>query len=65
MAVSLICNPALHALAGYEDGRVVLFKFTGTESQAFNPPTRSKDEGEGWELLWEEKGHREARSSDS
>ncbi|ORY77635.1 WD40-repeat-containing domain protein [Leucosporidium creatinivorum] len=50
----------LHLLAAYEDGRVAHFAFTGSTSKAFDPPTGPREEGEEWELVWEEKGHREA-----
>ncbi|KAM0755087.1 WD40 repeat-like protein [Meredithblackwellia eburnea MCA 4105] len=69
MAVNLFRSPSpgseLHLLAGYEDGRVALFRFTGSQEQAFAPPlpgTR-QEEAEGWELVWDEKGHREALMS--
>lgn len=50
----------LHLLAGYEDGRVAHFSFTGSAKDAFDPPTAKKDESQGWKLLWDDKGHREA-----
>lgn len=52
----------LHLLAGYEDGRVAHFVYEGSETSAFDPPTSKRDESEGWSLIWDEKGHREARS---
>lgn len=70
MAVSLFDLPSasssssiLHLLAAYEDGRVVMFRFTGSTAQALEPPTTARQEGQWWELLWEHKGHREAGSS--
>lgn len=66
MAVTLFLSPSptseLCILAGYEDGRVALFRFTGTKAAAFEPPRpgTKQDESEGWELVWDEKGHREA-----
>ena len=76
MALSLFLSPpptsppaslgkegTLHLLAGYEDGRVALFHFSGPRSAAFDPPTSHREEGENWDLAWEEKGHREARAS--
>lgn len=77
MAVTIMTSPALnspstsklssssrlHIIGGYEDGRVVLFRFNGTNLQATTPPTKAIEESENWELIWEEKGHREARSS--
>lgn len=67
MALQLLRAPpdtphpdALHVLAAYEDGRVVLFRFGGSDEGAVRPPTGRREEGEGWVLEWEEKGHREA-----
>jgi len=67
MAVHLFRAPpttahpsVLHLLAGYEDGRVVLFRFTRDEAQAVEPPTGPRQAGEGWVLEWQEKAHREA-----
>ena len=50
----------LHLLAGFEDGRVAHFCYTGSQRQAMEPPTVQREECEDWELMWEEKGHREA-----
>lgn len=63
MAVSLFYSPALSLLVGFEDGRVAYFHFEGTMAEAVDPPTGRREEGQGWSLVWEEKGHREARSS--
>lgn len=52
----------LHLLAGYEDGRVAHFVYEGSESSTFEPPTSKGEESEGWSLVWDVKGHREARS---
>lgn len=67
MALQLLTPPLyssstspLHLLAAYEDGRVAHFAFAGPTSTAFDPPTGPREEGEQWELVWEEKGHREA-----
>ena len=67
MALQLFRSPAniphsnqLHLLAAYEDGRVVLFRFAGSEAAAVRSPTGRREAGEGWVLEWEEKGHREA-----
>lgn len=69
MGISLLFAPPsssstskLHLVAGYEDGRVVLFQFNGSHSQATTPPGRRIEEGEQWELVWQESGHREARA---
>ena len=50
----------LHLLVGYEDGSIAMFQFTGTTSAAYDPPSRARSEGEDWDLVWHEKGHREA-----
>ncbi|KAK4046597.1 Astra associated protein 1 Asa1 [Microbotryomycetes sp. JL201] len=50
----------LHLLAGYEDGRVAHFRFVGPAIEATEPPSRKRDEGQGWELIWDVKCHREA-----
>ncbi|KAI5479676.1 WD repeat protein [Pseudohyphozyma bogoriensis] len=50
----------LHIIAGYEDGRVALFRFRGSREDAFDIPTGPKGEGQEWDLVWDEKGHREA-----
>lgn len=70
MALQLLTSPSssssaspLHLLAAYEDGRVAHFAFTGSTPKAFDSPTGPREEGEEWELVWEEKGHREAGES--
>lgn len=69
MAVKLFLAPSdaadLCLLGGYEDGRVALYRFTGPQRSAFEPlrPGVMQDEAEGWELAWDVKGHREARTS--
>lgn len=70
MAVQLFRAPpdtphanSLHLLAAYEDGRVALFRFGGSEAEAVEPPVGRREAGEGWVLEWEEKGHREAGKS--
>ncbi|GAA5991037.1 hypothetical protein JCM11641_006598 [Rhodosporidiobolus odoratus] len=61
----------LHLLIAYESGQLALFRFTPTvrfESKAagsgigFEMPMKGRmvDEGEGWEMVWVEKGHRDA-----
>jgi hypothetical protein len=42
-------------LAAYEDGRLAMF--TSTRPAKWSDARR--DEGEGWELRWYAKGHRE------
>lgn len=63
----------LHLLIGYESGHLALFRFSPTASFA-RLATRSEpetevwapkegkmvEESEGWELVWSEKGHRDA-----
>lgn len=70
MAVNMFLAPHsesenLCLLGGYEDGRVALFRFTGSRKAAFEPPEPGirQEEAEGWELVWDVKGHREARAS--
>ncbi|GAA5936391.1 hypothetical protein JCM1841_002926 [Sporobolomyces salmonicolor] len=66
-------NPQLHLLIGYESGQLALFRFTPTanftrppveadNAASFDMPLKGKkvDESEGWELVWHEKGHRDA-----
>ncbi|BGP26949.1 Astra associated protein 1 Asa1 [Rhodotorula toruloides] len=63
----------LHLLIGYESGHLALFRFSPTasferlRSQTDQPvdvyaPREGKmvEENEGWELVWSEKGHRDA-----
>ncbi|GAA5853863.1 hypothetical protein JCM8547_007478 [Rhodosporidiobolus lusitaniae] len=58
----------LHLLIGYESGQLALFRFTPTpsfslsSSSSVNLPVKGKmvEEGEGWEMIWCEKGHRDA-----
>lgn len=68
MAVSLFFSSAKAAkphqlciLAGYEDGRVVMFRYNGSQEAATTPPTARIEPGQNWTLAWEQKGHREAR----
>ncbi|GAA5910232.1 hypothetical protein JCM6882_001781 [Rhodosporidiobolus microsporus] len=63
-------SQALHLLIAYESGHLVLFrftspsalKFTRSESGLFDEPVQGRmvEEGEGWEVVWKEKGHRDA-----
>ncbi|GAA5915880.1 hypothetical protein JCM5296_002521 [Sporobolomyces johnsonii] len=66
-------NPQLHLLIGYESGELALFRFTPTanftkttvdadNAASFDMPVEGKrvEESEGWELAWNEKGHRDA-----
>ncbi|GAA5985103.1 hypothetical protein JCM10908_002524 [Rhodotorula pacifica] len=63
----------LHLLIGYESGHLALFRFVPTSSSSFEVvresgaamyyrPREGKmvEENEGWELVWVEKGHRDA-----
>ncbi|GAA6033187.1 hypothetical protein JCM8097_002986 [Rhodosporidiobolus ruineniae] len=62
----------LHLLAAYESGAVSLFRFSPTRNFEGGPgrvgegerarPVSGKmvEEGEGWEVVWTEKGHRDA-----
>ncbi|GJN93633.1 hypothetical protein Rhopal_006690-T1 [Rhodotorula paludigena] len=62
---------SLHLLIAYESGQLALFRFTPTRSFE-HTPSRNGDaawmpregtmveESEGWELVWVEKGHRDA-----
>ncbi|GAA5958552.1 hypothetical protein JCM8115_002503 [Rhodotorula mucilaginosa] len=63
--------PDLHILIGYESGHLALFRFhpnpsfelvTTADSQTYHRPRSGKmvEENEGWELVWAEKGHRDA-----
>ncbi|KAK4700738.1 ASTRA-associated protein 1, partial [Phenoliferia sp. Uapishka_3] len=69
MALKIFLSPSesgeLCIVSGYEDGRVALFRFTGSAKAAITPPRPGthQDEAEGWELVWDEKGHREALMS--
>lgn len=58
-----LSDSCLHLLVGYEDGRVAHFRFTGSRDAATSEPTKPIEEGQNWELLWDEKGHREAGAS--
>ncbi|GAA5862385.1 hypothetical protein JCM3774_002499 [Rhodotorula dairenensis] len=64
-------NPELHLLIGYESGHLALFRFEPGPSfeavpipkaASFHRPQPGKmvEENEGWELVWVEKGHRDA-----
>ena len=64
-------DPDLHILIGYESGHLALFRFhpnpsfepvTTANSQTYHRPRLGKvvEENEGWELVWAEKGHRDA-----
>lgn len=70
--------PQLHLLIGYESGHLALFRFSPTASfeqldgdservQGVWAPKEGKmvEENEGWELVWSEKGHRDAGASAS
>lgn len=61
----------LHILIGYESGHLALFRFrpnpsfelvSTADSQTYHRPRMGKmvGENEGWELVWAEKGHRDA-----
>ncbi|BGP57545.1 Astra associated protein 1 Asa1 [Rhodotorula sphaerocarpa] len=64
--------PLLHALIGYESGQLALFRFSPTAAfeiaepsdhlGTYHRPREKKvvDENEGWDLVWAEKGHRDA-----
>jgi hypothetical protein len=58
MAIQLALLPDAHLLllAAYEDGRLVAYTASASKS-AWDE--QHKEEGQGWELAWWEKGHRE------
>lgn len=67
--------PLLHALIGYESGQLALFCFSPTAAfeiaepsdhlGTYHRPREKKvvDENEGWDLVWAEKGHRDASTA--
>lgn len=62
MALQLFSDgDSLRLLVGYESGQVVLFAFKGSPEAAWTPPGPGtyREEGQGWEVLWIEQGHRE------
>lgn len=69
-----VADPDLHILIGYESGHLALFRFhpnpsfepvTTANSKTHHRPRLGKmvEENEGWELVWAEKGHRDAGQS--
>ncbi|BGP19252.1 Astra associated protein 1 Asa1 [Rhodosporidiobolus nylandii] len=63
----------LHLLVAYESGQLALFRFVATSrferdvETAVDRPVKGRlpDEGEGWELVWVEKGHRDATEANA
>lgn len=74
-AISRPPDPQLHLLIGYESGHLALFRFepgpsfepvfAPGQSRTHHRPRAGKmvEESEGWELVWVEKGHRDAGQS--
>lgn len=58
----------LNLITGYEDGSVALFQYEPDDSDPSTYseiPTKRREEGQGWKLIWDFKGHREAGASRS